>query len=126
MSEIQIVRVTKAAVVVDEIDFDRLLEQARESEKLRTQLSQRLQDLEELRADAHRLGLRCWALGLLLYGDKGPQAPIAKVIVREDGPANVVFYAPGLPLGEHDLYCAPEKDGRYLTEHPKTDGLEKV
>jgi hypothetical protein len=36
-----------------------------------------------------------------------PQAPIAKVIVRDDGPADVVLYAPGLPPGEHDLYCEP-------------------
>lgn len=55
MSEIQIVRVTTAAVVVGEVDFDRLLEQARENEELRKTLSQRLQELEEIRTAARSL-----------------------------------------------------------------------
>lgn len=45
-----------------------------------------------------------------------PQAPIAKVIVRESGAGHyapddisVPLYAPGLPPGEHDLYCVPTK-----------------
>lgn len=67
MAEIQIVRVTTAAVVVDEIDFDNLLEQARETENLRTQLSQRLQQLEDLRAEMYRLRLRRAVLTYLLY-----------------------------------------------------------
>lgn len=46
------------------------------------------------------------------------QAPIAKVIVREDGPADVVLYAPGLPLGEHDLYLMPEIPS---SGHPRAD-----
>lgn len=33
--------------------------------------------------------------------------PIAKVIVREDGPAQVEMYAPGLPPGEHDVFTVP-------------------
>jgi hypothetical protein len=37
------------------------------------------------------------------------QAPIAKVMVREDGPADVVLYAPGLPPGEYDLYLMPSE-----------------
>ena len=36
-----------------------------------------------------------------------PQAPIARVIVSEDGPAQVLLYAPGLPVGEHDVYLEP-------------------
>lgn len=36
-----------------------------------------------------------------------PQAPIARVSVREDGSASATLYAPGLPPGEHDLYAAP-------------------
>lgn len=35
------------------------------------------------------------------------QAPIARVIVYGDLPAEVLMYAPGLPVGEHDLYCEP-------------------
>lgn len=35
------------------------------------------------------------------------QAPIAKVKVYGHLPASVELYAPGLPPGEHDLYCEP-------------------
>jgi hypothetical protein len=47
-----------------------------------------------------------------------PQAPIAKVIVREDGPADVMLYAPGLPPGTHDLYCEPPSPGGQKVPHP--------
>jgi len=43
-----------------------------------------------------------------------PQAPIAKITIRESGAGHyapddvsVSLYAPGLPPGEHDLYCEP-------------------
>jgi hypothetical protein len=43
-----------------------------------------------------------------------PQAPIAKITVRESGAGHyapddvyVRLYAPGLPPGEHDVYCEP-------------------
>jgi len=43
-----------------------------------------------------------------------PQAPIAKITVRESGAGryapddvSVSLYAPGLPPGEHDVYCVP-------------------
>jgi hypothetical protein len=42
------------------------------------------------------------------------QAPIAKITVRESGAGHyapddisVSLYAPGLPPGEHDVYCEP-------------------
>lgn len=47
-----------------------------------------------------------------------PQAPIAKVIVRDDGPADVMLYAPGLPIGEHDLYCEPPAPSGQKVPHP--------
>lgn len=43
-----------------------------------------------------------------------PQAPIAKVTVWGHLPPNVEIYAPGLPPGEHDLYCEPEATAPYL------------
>jgi len=43
-----------------------------------------------------------------------PQAPIAKITIRESGAGHyapddvsVSLYAPGLPPGEHDVYCEP-------------------
>lgn len=51
-------------------------------------------------------------------GPETSQAPIAKVIVREDGPADVMLYAPGLPPGEHDLYCEPPAPGGQKVPHP--------
>lgn len=45
---------------------------------------------------------------------RAPQAPIAKITVRESGAGHyapdevsVSFYAPGLPPGDHDVYCEP-------------------
>lgn len=43
-----------------------------------------------------------------------PQAPIASVFVHEDGSTDVELYAPGLPVGGHDLYCDPEATAPYL------------
>lgn len=59
MAEIQIIRSTSAVVVVGEVDFDNLLEQARESEKLRTELSARLQQLEEIRQASLTWAMAC-------------------------------------------------------------------
>jgi hypothetical protein len=49
-----------------------------------------------------------------------PQAPIAKVTVRESGAGHyapddvsITLYAPGLPPGEHDLFCEPESIAPY-------------
>jgi hypothetical protein len=36
-----------------------------------------------------------------------PQAPIAKIRVWAHLPPDVTLYAPGLPPGEHDVYCEP-------------------
>lgn len=44
-----------------------------------------------------------------------PQAPIARVAVLADfNPGGVTLYAPGLPPGDHDLYCEPLSSGAYL------------
>jgi hypothetical protein len=45
-----------------------------------------------------------------------PQAPIAKVTVWGHLPPNVEIYAPGLPPGEHELYCEPEATAPYLRD----------
>lgn len=48
-----------------------------------------------------------------------PQAPIARVTIGE---SNLVercgLYAPGLPRGEHDLYCEPPAPGGQKVPHP--------
>lgn len=36
-----------------------------------------------------------------------PQAPVARLQILEDGRVAVQILAPGLPPGEHLLYCAP-------------------
>jgi hypothetical protein len=46
----------------------------------------------------------------------GGQAPIARVTVTEGDFASVTLYAPGLPPGAHDLYCAPLPSGDWPTE----------
>ena len=43
-----------------------------------------------------------------------PQAPIARLQVHESGALAVSLYAPGLPAGEHDLYCEPETVAPYM------------
>lgn len=48
-----------------------------------------------------------------------PQAPIAKVCVAEDGSLLTMLYAPGLPPGDHDLYCEPEAAAPYLRDQPE-------
>lgn len=54
----------------------------------------------------------------LLGNDYSPQAPIARLQVLEDGRLAVSMYAPGLPPGEHDLYCEPEAVAPYLRDQP--------
>lgn len=58
--------------------------------------------------------------------DTAPQAPIALLTVSSaDTVAGVTMYAPGLPPGEHDLYCEPEATAPYLREcnHEHGSGL---
>jgi hypothetical protein len=44
-----------------------------------------------------------------------PQAPIALLTINmASEPAGVTLYAPGLPPGDHDLYCEPEKVAPYM------------
>jgi hypothetical protein len=39
------------------------------------------------------------------------QWPIARVTIGEDGmPARTALYTPGLPPGDHDLYCEPSEE----------------
>jgi hypothetical protein len=39
------------------------------------------------------------------------QWPIVRVTIGEDGmPVRTALYAPGLPPGDHDLYCEPSKE----------------
>lgn len=45
-----------------------------------------------------------------------PQAPIAKVTVKDGMVARTGLYAPGLPDGEHDLYCEPESVAPYMRQ----------
>jgi hypothetical protein len=46
---------------------------------------------------------------------RGPQAPIAQLTINDAGEiAGTLMYAPGLPPGDHDLYCEPEALGLYL------------
>jgi hypothetical protein len=52
-----------------------------------------------------------------------PQAPIAKLTIRESGAGHyapdivtATLYAPGLPPGEYDLYCEPEASGQYIRQ----------
>lgn len=52
------------------------------------------------------------ALGFVPLGDEpSPQAPIAKLTIPEGHDVGIALrvelYAPGLPPGEHDLYCEP-------------------
>lgn len=59
MAEIEVIRSKRAVVIVDECDFDRLLAQNKEVEQLRTQLSARLQQLEEIRQEALTWAMVC-------------------------------------------------------------------
>lgn len=47
-----------------------------------------------------------------------PQAPIAKLTIADSGLAGVEMLAPGLPPGEHLLYCEPEAVAPYLRDQP--------
>ena len=49
----------------------------------------------------------------------GPQAPIAQLTINQAGEiAGTLMYAPGLPPGDHDLYCEPEAVAPYLRAQP--------
>jgi hypothetical protein len=49
------------------------------------------------------------------------QAPIAKVTVWDHLPPSVEMYTPGLPAGEHDLYCEPPDHRGQKGPHPFFD-----
>lgn len=79
---------------------DALIEVARAMEHARkwgwwTTVELRLQDLAAARAAV-----------LATLRPASDIEPIAKVTVSEDGPAQVMLYAP-LPIGEHDLFPVP-------------------
>ena len=42
-----------------------------------------------------------------IYEEHANVAPIAKITVRDDKIESASLYAPGLPDGEHDLFCEP-------------------
>jgi hypothetical protein len=55
-----------------------------------------------------------------------PQAPIALLTVNEAGEvAGVTMFAPGLPPGEHRLYCEPLATAPYLVpcKHEHGSGI---
>jgi hypothetical protein len=53
---------------------------------------------------------------------QAPQAPIALLTINmASEPAGVTLYAPGLPPGDHQLYCEPEKVAPYMRA-PETSG----
>jgi hypothetical protein len=52
-----------------------------------------------------------------------PQAPIAKLIVAEDDSVTATMYAPGLPVGEHEVYCEPEAVAPYMRGEKSTPVL---
>lgn len=55
----------------------------------------------------------------LLNESGGPQAPIAQITVNQAGEiAGTLMYAPGLPPGDHDLYCEPAAVARCLSVQP--------
>lgn len=49
MAEIRVIEIPSAAVLVDKADFDSLLASAQENQRLRKQLSARLQELERIK-----------------------------------------------------------------------------
>ncbi len=57
-----------------------------------------------------------------------PQAPIARLIVPDGvaggAPLQVELYEPGLPPGEHDLYCEPEATAPYMRAEKAGDSLK--
>lgn len=62
-----------------------------------------------------------WICECLPTGEKAlagvpehPQAPIARVTISDGMATRTGLYAPGLPDGEHDLYCEPEALAPYL------------
>lgn len=53
--------------------------------------------------------------GLLQTTSIAPQAPIANLIIDENGECSAVcIYAPGLPLGAHNVFCAPQTEWKCL------------
>lgn len=53
-----------------------------------------------------------------------PQAPIARIKVFAYGQVHAQMYAPGLPPGEHDLYCEPETTAPYMHAEKSTGNSE--
>lgn len=64
-------------------------------------------NIDSLRELAVLDGERLQALWDEIGRLSAPQAPIAKIVVDENDGLMTMLYAPGLPPGEHDLYCAP-------------------
>lgn len=57
---------------------------------------------------------RTFVTGALPTPEPTPQAPIALLTINSAGePAGFSLYAPGLPPGEHDVYCEPKAVAPY-------------
>lgn len=64
-------------------------------------------NIDSLRELAVLDGERLQALWDEIGRLNAPQAPIAKIVVDESDGLMTMLYAPGLPPGEHDVYCTP-------------------
>jgi len=62
--------------------------------------------LREIR-NAYAYGYTAALLAEGAHETTSPQAPIAKLYINGGVANGVVVYAPGLPDGEHELYCEP-------------------
>ena len=76
--------------------------QAREIGRLNQTLYHRLDEIHVLKRS--------------VSAQEAPQAPIACILVDDRGEFRGKLYAPGLPPGEHDLYCEPESTAPYLSD----------
>jgi hypothetical protein len=140
---------SQAAAVVGEREIERLqrdLRNARESIGGLTQALERLtlenqclraclsQGSDEL-SEQLRVCPKCnrnWISGKEACDcepSESPQAPIAKLIIPDGvsggAPLQVEMYAPGLPPGEHDLYCEPEAVAPYMRAEPCASPAER-
>jgi hypothetical protein len=81
-----------------------------------------LRELQERRIEVEKY--KAWAASCdpAPVETQAPQAPIALLTINmASEPAGVTLYAPGLPPGDHQLYCEPEKVAPYMRA-PETSG----
>jgi hypothetical protein len=81
-----------------------------------------LLELKQYRANCTgRHGSQSQCVERLALETTKPQAPIARVTIAEHGLACTTLYAPGLPPGDHDLYCQPEAVAPYMRAETVTE-----